>query len=307
MVNRVLQFVSRESSPSETRRALPANSTFSRSVVLLGVSLVTSLLGCGLAFGQASAAAARPLGSSGEERETRLYATRAVADTLSASEAMAIKRNSLRKEEVVVPVNTLLALEIRSAVNSRTAYVGQPVYCVTIYPVVVDDRIVIPVASFVRGQVTSLTRPGRNRPAEIGLQFDKVTLPGGLHKPLRASVTSFSTTGAEEFSPDKETIAGPRPKRHALASAAKGAAQWSVVGSMAAAGSNKGAVWGGTLGLAGAAVSFVSVLTARGDEVVLTPGANLELRLDEPLVYANAEINMFGNHSTVAIQAGIEQ
>jgi len=306
MVNKVLQFVSRESSPFRNRRTWPANSTLSRSLVLLVVSFLASLAACGLASAQTNAVVARSLEPS-EEREARLYATGGAPDTLSASETAAIKRTSPRKGEIVVPADTPLGLEIRSTINSRTAYVGQPVYCVTIYPVVVDDRIVIPIGSFVRGQVTRLTRPGRNRPAEIGLQFDKVTLPGGLTKPLRASLTGFSTTGEEEFNPEKEMIAGPRPKRHALASAAKSAAQWSAVGSMAAAGSNKGAVWGGTLGLAGGAVGFVSVLSARGDELVLAPGANLELRLDEPLVYAKAEINTFGTQPAVALQAEIGQ
>lgn len=61
---------------------------------------------------------------------------------------------------VVVPVNTNIPLELRGALNSRTAYAGQAVYCDTIYPIVVRNRVVIPVGSYVKGRVTQVQRPG---------------------------------------------------------------------------------------------------------------------------------------------------
>src|ERR1700674_2228118 len=81
---------------------------------------------------------------------------------------------------VVIPVNTTIPLELKNTLNSRTAYVGQAVYCETIYPITLGNRIVIPVGSYVRGAVTQVVRPGRVKGrAQIGLRFDSLTLPGG--------------------------------------------------------------------------------------------------------------------------------
>jgi hypothetical protein len=105
MVNRVLQFVSRESSRFQARHALPANSTLSRSLGLLVVSLLASLALCGFASGQTTAVVARSPEPSAGERETRLYATGGAPDTLSATETTASKRRSVRKGEGVVPAD----------------------------------------------------------------------------------------------------------------------------------------------------------------------------------------------------------
>src|SRR3989442_14889637 len=48
---------------------------------------------------------------------------------------------------LVVPANTTIPLELRNTISSRTAYVGQSIYCETIYPITIGNRIVIPVGS----------------------------------------------------------------------------------------------------------------------------------------------------------------
>src|SRR5713101_7266148 len=62
---------------------------------------------------------------------------------------------------LVVPANTTIPLELRNTISSRTAYVGQSIYCETIYPITIGNRIVIPVGSYVKGAVTQVIRPGR--------------------------------------------------------------------------------------------------------------------------------------------------
>ena len=46
-----------------------------------------------------------------------------------------------------MPINTTIPLELSNTVTSRTAYAGQAIYCTTIYPITVNNRIVIPVGS----------------------------------------------------------------------------------------------------------------------------------------------------------------
>src|SRR3989304_4601791 len=61
----------------------------------------------------------------------------------------------------VVPAHTVIPLTLKNAINSRTAFVGQAIYCETIYPITVGNRIVIPVGTYVKGAVTQVVRPGR--------------------------------------------------------------------------------------------------------------------------------------------------
>ncbi len=53
--------------------------------------------------------------------------------------------------QIVVPAGTHLPLVVHSGITSRNAQPGQPVYMETTFPVVVNDRIVIPVGSYVSG------------------------------------------------------------------------------------------------------------------------------------------------------------
>ena len=115
--------------------------------------------------------------------------------------------------KVVVPAETTIPLELRNTINSRTAYVGQAVYCETIYPITVGNRIVIPVGSYVKGRVTEVSRPGRVKgKAQLGIRFDSITLSNGTTRPLRATLSSYGGTGEEGFERDESKIKGASSK-----------------------------------------------------------------------------------------------
>jgi hypothetical protein len=68
-----------------------------------------------------------------------------------------------------VPADTTIPLVLKNTISSRTASVGQAIYCETIYPITVGDRIVIPTGSYVKGSVTQVIRPGHVKgKAQIG-------------------------------------------------------------------------------------------------------------------------------------------
>ena len=52
--------------------------------------------------------------------------------------------------KMILPVETTIPLSLKNTLSSRTAFVGQPVYCETIYPITIGNRIVIPVGSYVK-------------------------------------------------------------------------------------------------------------------------------------------------------------
>ena len=99
-------------------------------------------------------------------------------------------------EGLTVPSDTRIPLTLQNAISSKTAYVGQSIYCRTIFPITVDDEIVIPVGSYVEGSITQVVHPGRIRgKAKIGLRFDSITLPNGITRPLRATLSAFAGNG----------------------------------------------------------------------------------------------------------------
>jgi type IV secretion system protein VirB10 len=187
-----------------------------------------------------------------------------------------------------VPADTTIPLELKNAISSRTAYVGQAVYCETIYPVTVGNRIVIPVGSYVKGAITQVVRPGRVKgKAQIGLRFDSLTLPDGTTRPLRATLSSYAGNGKEGFKRDEGKIQGESSKGQDVATVAQTAGEGAIIGAIAGR-SGKGAGIGGGAGALG---GLIWVLATRGKEIVIPERTSLELQLTAPLEFDRSEVD----------------
>lgn len=187
---------------------------------------------------------------------------------------------------VLVPVNTTIPLELKNTLSSHTAYAGQAIYCETIYPITVGNRIVIPVGSYVKGAVTQVVRPGRVKGrAQIGLRFDSITLPDGTTRPIRATLSSFAGNGNEGFRRDEAKVEGESSKKEDAATVAQTTIAGAEIGAIT--GAVKGAPGKG-VGIgsaAGAAGGLIWVLATRGKDIMLPPGTSLELQLSQPLSF----------------------
>jgi hypothetical protein len=199
-------------------------------------------------------------------------------------------------QTVTVPAETHIPVSLENAINSKTAFAGQSIYCRTIFPITVDNRIVIPVGSYVKGEVTQVVKPGRIRgKAKLGLRFDSLTLPNGVTEQLRASLSSFGSSGKEGFNRKEGKIEGQSTKG---ADAGK-VAQTTITG--AEIGSIAGISGGHTLrGLgigsaAGAAAGAIWVLASRGKHIYLPPGTSLELELGAPLQFSPGQLDFSGD------------
>lgn len=193
--------------------------------------------------------------------------------------------------KIVVPVDTTIPLVLKNTISTRTASVGQAIYCETIYPITVGDRIVIPEGSYVKGSITQVVRPGRVKGrAQIGLRFDSLTLPSGVTRPLRATLSGFGTTGEEGFKKKESRIEGQSSKGEDAGKVAQTTVTGAEIGTIAgAAGHNVGKGLG--IGSAAGAVGgLIWVLATRGKEAVLPSGTNLELQLAVPLSFENDEV-----------------
>lgn len=181
-------------------------------------------------------------------------------------------------ERVYVPAGTHLPLVLQNTINTRHAKRGELVYFETIYPVTINNRVVIPAGSFVRGSVSDVKRPGRVKGrGQLFVRFDSLTLPNGYTLPLSASVRNAQGRG-EESANQEGRVVGEGSKGHDAGTVATTAATGTLIG--VAAGGGKGAAIGAG---AGAAAGLAGVLLTRGKEVELPRGSTFDIVLDREL------------------------
>jgi hypothetical protein len=194
--------------------------------------------------------------------------------------------------KIVVPADTTIPLVLKNTISSRTASVGQAIYCETIYPITVGNRIVIPVGSYVKGSVTQVVRPGHVKgKAKIGLRFESITLNSGTTRPLRATLSGFGGNGKEGFSRKESKIGGESSKGDDAATVAQTTMAGAEIGTIAGAAGHDVGKGLGVGSAAGAAGGLIWVLASRGKEIVLPSGTNLELELSAPLTFENNEVD----------------
>lgn len=197
-----------------------------------------------------------------------------------------------------VPSGTRLPLVLHNAISTRSAQPGDPVYLETLFPIVIDSRILIPAGSYVSGEVTEAKRPGRvHGRGEIKIKLDNLILPNGYQASFNASPTDAGTGGNESIGKEG-TIKGDSNKAGdagtVLETTAAGAGIGGIVG-RSAEGAGIGAG-------AGAAAGLLAVLLTRGPEAELPRGTTLDVVMNRPLylLSSKASFTSPGQSSTLA-------
>src|SRR5271157_5873559 len=108
------------------------------------------------------------------------------------------RRVGARSERIVVPAGTKLPLILENGISTRNARPGNTVYFVTTFPVTQNDRIVIPVGSYVSGEIIEAKRPGKVKGrGEIRFRLTRLILPNGYTVDLNAVPENASAGGNE--------------------------------------------------------------------------------------------------------------
>jgi len=203
------------------------------------------------------------------------------AATDSASPAKPQPKN------LIVPTGTRLPLILHNAVTTRNAKPGDPIYLETLFPVVIDNRILIPAGSYVQGEILEAKRPGKVKgTGEIRLRLNSMILPNGYAVDFNAIPTNAGTGGNE--STDKEgTMHGDTDKGDDVGTVLKTTGIGAGVGGIATQ-SAKGAGIGAG---AGAAVGLAAVLLTRGPELELPRGTTVDVILDRTVYLDASRIN----------------
>lgn len=167
--------------------------------------------------------------------------------------------------EVTIPAGTILPLDLQTAVGSDTSRVEDPVRATLRRAVRVGGLDVLPAGTAVFGHVTDASRSARVKGrARVAFRFTRLDPPGETDRvAIQTGVVS---------------LVAPATKKQDAAKIGGGAAGGAIVGGIL--GGGDGAAKGAAVG--GAAGTGV-VLSTRGKEVRLGPGADLSVRLQAPV------------------------
>ena len=185
------------------------------------------------------------------------------------------------QEEIVIPSKTVLFVTLQTGVSTDTARPGDRFHARLAVPITWDDQIVIPVGSYLIGQVDHVSKPGRLKgKGEIVLSFNTIIFPSGVTRRLEARAEQaegyVSGSGAKEGKITTTSKQADDVLKYGTGVGAAGAG----IGAIADH-SLKGAGIGGAIGAAGGAVVG---LLLRGQQVAMARGTSLTVQLQQDAV-----------------------
>jgi hypothetical protein len=191
-----------------------------------------------------------------------------------------------------VEIGTHIPLSLINSVSTKNSTVGDRVYLETVFPILVDGKIVIPPGSYVAGTITDVQRPGKVKGrGEFHLRFDSLTLPNGTTRDFRARVSGLDGRASEELDRKEGSIRSEGNKAGDARTVGETTAAGASVGALAGSLSGAAGMGAGIGAAAGAAAGLVGVLLTRGPEAVLAKGTTLEMVLDRPVKFEETELD----------------
>lgn len=182
--------------------------------------------------------------------------------------------------QVALTAGTHLPLVLENAISTRSAKPGDPVYFQTVYPVILNGKILVPAGSWVNGTVTEAKRAGRVKGrAEIMMHLTTLILPNAYVVSLVAS-PSNAGTGGHETTDSEGKIKGDTDKASDAGTVIDTTMAGAGIGAIAAQ-SPKGAGIGAGIG---AAAGLATVLLSRGPDAELPRGTTLDAVLDHTIM-----------------------
>jgi hypothetical protein len=193
-----------------------------------------------------------------------------------ASTSGAVERKSTSVE---IPAGTKVPLRLKQAISTKTAKEGDAVYAETAFPVAIDDRILIPVGTYVQGKISHIQRGGHIKGrAELLIHFTSLIYPSGYTVMLPGALENVPGAEHSTMKDSEGTIRQDSDTGKKVETAAKTAGAGATIGGLS--GGWKGAGIGGGIGAGvGAAIGMLS----RGADVRLEPGTSVEMVIQRPV------------------------
>jgi hypothetical protein len=204
-----------------------------------------------------------------------LLATMAMAQDNSTAKPALVTGPHASTNDIVIPAGTKLPIRLKNTVSTKSNHEGDPIYAQSTFPVVVNDKIVIPAGTYVQGKIISVKPAGRLKGrAEVLIHFTTLIYPSGYTVLLPGSLDNAPGVDNSKVKDKEGTIQADSQKGKTAATIAQPAAEGTLIGAVARGGEGAliGAGIGGAVGTAIAALSH-------GNEVRMGPGTTLEVVL----------------------------
>jgi hypothetical protein len=179
---------------------------------------------------------------------------------------------------IKIPAGTRVAVVLENGISTRGAKPGDSVYFHTSFPITQNNRVVVPVGSYLRGELTESKRPGKVKGrGEFRMKLDTLIFPNGYTVDLNAEPRS-ADSGGKTTMDSEGTVQGPGGKGQDVKTAAETTATGAGIGAIAdgAKGAGIGAGIGGLAGLG-------AILLTRGPEAELPRGSSLDVVVEHDL------------------------
>ncbi len=184
-------------------------------------------------------------------------------------------------QTLALPAGTGVKMKLETPISTRTTKVGHSFAGRVTEPVMIENKLVIPVGAAIEGHVSKISEPRRvkGRP-QIDLRPDLLTMPDGSRFNISAVVVDTNVTGLgvnDEGKINGAGATGSDKKEIALGTSAG-------LGVGALAGGAKGAFVGATIG---ATVTVAHWMTKR-HSAELPAGSEITMELSRPMTMNGA-------------------
>ena len=189
-----------------------------------------------------------------------------------------VARREGTNDKITVPAGTRVAVVLENGISTRSAKAGDSLYFRTSFPITQNNHVIVPVGSYLRGELLESKRPGRIKGrGEFRMRLNTLIFPNGYTVDLNAAPRSADTGGKETMDPEGK-VTGPGGKGKDVGTVATTTVTGAGIGAIAAGAKGAG-IGAGIGGLAG----LGAVLLTRGPEAELPRGSTLDIVLEHAL------------------------
>ena len=188
--------------------------------------------------------------------------------------------------ELLIPAGTRVPVSLKHALSTKSAREGDAVYAETTFPLVLNDRVLIPANTYVQGRISNIKRPGRVKGrAEVLIHFTTLIYPSGYTILLPGAVDNVPGADQTKMKGEEGTIQQNGSKAKDVGTVASAASTGAVIGGLSQGG--KGALIGAA---GGSIVGTAIALLSRGNDVRLESGTTLEMVIQRPITVDGSRV-----------------
>jgi hypothetical protein len=177
---------------------------------------------------------------------------------------------------ITIPAGTRIPIALKNAISTKANHEGDPIFARTTFPVVINEKIVIPVGTYVQGKISAIKPAGHIKGrAEVLIHFTTLIYPSGYTVMLPGSIENAPSVDNGKVKDKEGTIKGDSNAGKTAETVATAAGTGALVGSVVEHSAEGAGIGAG----AGAAVGTVLAALGHSNDVRMGPGTTLEVVL----------------------------